>query len=53
MNMYSIGHPCYSSINKALALGYETAAESNMEEAGGEVTQLGEVCCADASANTL
>ena len=38
MNMYSIGHLCYSSINKALTLGYETAAESSMKEAGGEVT---------------
>ena len=52
MNMYSIGHPCYSSINKALTRGYETAAENSMKEAGREVTQLGEVCVTDASGNT-
>ena len=37
---------------KAFTLGYETAAESSTKEAGGEVTQLGEVCCTGVSANT-
>ena len=51
MNMYSIGHPCYNSINKALSHGYEMAAESSMKEAGREVTNLGEVYGNDDNVN--